>query len=116
MPIDRGLLRQSRLVPEDLQQSPEDLLKAVEGGGLYAAEYRIDLAGGVHRWIAASGMGMTDPVTGEVTQIVGTLQDITQRKVQEQSLRQSDWSPWTVRWSPPVRATSLRASPLWTQT
>ena len=90
VPVSRDAMRERIVHREDLGQTPEDLRKVLEAGGLYASEYRIELPDGTQRWIAASGTAMLDPATGQISGMVGTVQDISQRKVQEDSLRQSE--------------------------
>ena len=90
VPISREELRQRMVHQEDLDATVEDLRKVLEAGDQYAAEYRIVFPDGTQRWIASSGSAMLEPASGKMTGMVGTVQDITQRKVGEDSLRQSE--------------------------
>src|SRR5579875_1993115 len=87
--IPRDELRERIVHRDDLGQTPEDLHKVLEAGGQYAAEYRIRLPDGTERWIAVSGSATFDE-SGGMRGIIGTAQDITQRKLQEGSLLQSE--------------------------
>lgn len=79
-------LRQRTVHADDRGPGTQDLRRALENNGLYAEEYRITAAAGDQRWIAASGRAaLQSPNT-----MIGTVQDITLRKVQEESLRQSE--------------------------
>ncbi len=90
VPVPRDELRRRIVHWQDVGATPQDLRKVLEAGGQYAAEYRIELPDGTQRWIAASGNAMLHPLTNKITGLVGTVQDITQRKVQEDSLRESE--------------------------
>ncbi len=90
VPVPRNALRERVVHREDVEQTPDDLRKVLAAGGQYLAEYRIQLSDGSERWIAASGNATLHPSTGKMTGLVGTVQDISQRKVQEDSLRQSE--------------------------
>ena len=90
VPIPRNEIRAKFILPEDLGNVPEDLERVLKERGKYAAEYRIRLADGSLRWIAASGTPTLDGATGSPSGIIGTLQDISERKNQEESLRQSE--------------------------
>ena len=90
VPVPRDALRERIVHREDIGQTPADLRKVLEAGGQYASEYRIELPDGTQRWIAASGNAMLHPSTGRIIGLVGTVQDISQRKIQEDSLRQSE--------------------------
>lgn len=89
-PMPRDELRQRMVHSEDVAQTTEELRKALESGGLYTAEYRIAHPDGTQRWIASSGNAVLQPAGRIVTGMVGTVQDITQRRMQEDSLRQSE--------------------------
>ena len=90
VPVPRDALRARLVHEQDLEKTPEDLHQILREGGRYAAEYRIELPAGTHRWIAASGNATYADGSREVNGMIGTLQDITARKAQEASLRQSE--------------------------
>ncbi len=52
-------------------------------------EYRIRLASGTTRWVAATATTMRDP-SGNVAAIVGTLNDVTERRALEARLRDAE--------------------------
>jgi PAS domain S-box-containing protein len=87
-PIKRSALRERLLTPEDTALTPENLRDALGEGG-YQAEYRIDLDGR-RRWISARGLTVRGEGSDEATGMIGTVQDITARKTQEETLRQSE--------------------------
>ncbi len=90
VPISRQRLWQEKVIEDDRKESPEDLRTVLEAGQTYAAEYRIQLEDGSLRWIAASGIQTMDETSGQVIGMTGTVQDISVRKNQEESLRQSE--------------------------
>jgi two-component system CheB/CheR fusion protein len=76
------------LHPEDRQATQEALERALDpqGDGRYHAEYRvINRVDGVTRWIAATGHVTFQD--GAAVRLVGTAQDISERKRVEQELR-----------------------------
>ena len=89
-PIPRSALREHLVHPDDLERTPEDLRRVLTEGVQYCAEYRIQLPEGVQRWISASGVRNHDEANGKVLGMIGTVQDISLRKLQEASLRQSE--------------------------
>jgi PAS domain S-box-containing protein len=77
-PEDRGIMRAA--VARAL---------APEGDGLYRAEYRIRSPGQVgERWIAATGRAHVEG--GRATRLIGTVQDITERKAAEAAVAESE--------------------------
>jgi signal transduction histidine kinase len=89
-PITRTALRERIVLTEDLGLTEDALRKSLESGGLYAAEYRVDISGGPPIWVAASGIATFAAGSREIAGMVGTVQDITARKTQEASLRESE--------------------------
>ena len=87
--MTRRELRERALLPEDLALTPADLSERLDAGGEYYAEYRVRTPQGL-RWIAATGTVMFRHGTGEVAGMSGTVQNITARKAQEATLRQSE--------------------------
>ena len=90
VPLPRNELRERLVTTADLHRTPSDLRAILEGGNRYTAEYRIGTTMGGERWIAVSGSATHEGENGRVTGMVGTLQDITPRKAQEDSLRTSE--------------------------
>ena len=90
IPLSRDQLWRDKVLEDDRSESPEDLRTLLDAGAKYAAEYRIQLADGSLRWISASGIPTLDESSGTVTGMTGTVQDISLRKNQEESLRQSE--------------------------
>jgi PAS domain S-box-containing protein len=89
--ITRTALRERIVVPEDLAATFDSLERSLELGENYFAEYRIDLADGRRTWVAASAVPIFGPgPQAAVTGMVGNVQDITARKMQEQALRDSE--------------------------
>ena len=88
-PIRRADLRRRIVHTDDLPNTPADLGEAVLSGGTYSAEYRVEGPGKRQRWIAARGLATFNDAR-ELTGMTGTVQDITDRKTQEASLRQSE--------------------------
>ena len=90
VPVPRNRLRERIVHPEDLHRSPTDLRTVLAAGGQYAAEYRVNNAAGEVRWISANGRASMEPGQGRFTGMIGTVQDITARKHQEDTLRTSE--------------------------
>ncbi len=83
----------AQLVPsdsEDVHDPAADLHAVLASGEPYNAEYRVRAADGAIRWIAAHGVPAQDETTGETTGMIGIVQDVSMRKLQEHSLRESE--------------------------
>jgi signal transduction histidine kinase len=89
--VTRTALRERMVLIDDQQKTAESLERALRSGGLYRAEYRVEI-GGVYAWIAASGLAVMGhgPDGPIITGMVGTVQDVTVRKTQEATLRESE--------------------------
>jgi PAS domain S-box-containing protein len=87
--VTRTALRERIVLTEDLQHTTDGLQNALETGSLYQGKYRLDIEG-APTWIAASGIATFLPGTTTVAGMVGTVQDISTRKTQEATLRQSE--------------------------
>ena len=70
--------------PDDLAQVRQDAQRQREGQST-VAEFRIVRADGSLRWVRNDAFPVTG-VTGQVQRVVGTLRDVTQRKLAELSL------------------------------
>ena len=92
VPITRTALRERLVVPEDRPAVHDSLQASLDTGRPYVVEYRIVNAGRQPVWVSASGVPMFAEGAdhGEVTGMVGTLQDVTARKMQERTLRESE--------------------------
>jgi PAS domain S-box-containing protein len=79
------------LHPEDLPRVEALVRRALDpaGPGRYEAEYRvIDRTDGAVRWVHADGDVVFE--NGEAVRLIGTVQDITERKQAEERLRRSN--------------------------
>jgi PAS domain S-box-containing protein len=77
--------------PDDRAATQEMVNRALDptGDGKYCAEYRvINRKNGVERWVAANGKVFFE--YGHAIRLVGTVQDITERKKAEEALRKSE--------------------------
>ncbi|WP_420456979.1 PAS domain-containing protein [Rubrivirga sp.] len=74
--------------PDDLPGLREALAEAVERGGRYDAEFRIFLPNGRVRWLAARGRMVPDGRGGG--RLYGFNFDVTERRQQEEALRQKN--------------------------
>ena len=103
VPVSRTELRKRIVHEEDIGQTADDLRTVLLAGGTYSAEYRVETRDGRQHWIASRGVAVltetpTDPTAEgeapstvrELTGLIGTVQDITARKTQEATLRQSE--------------------------
>ena len=88
-PIRRAELRHRIVHTDDLPNTPADLGEAVLNGGTYSAEYRAEGPSKRQRWIAARGLATFNDAH-KFSGMIGTVQDITDRKTQEATLRQSE--------------------------
>lgn len=88
-PVSRDQIRERMVVPEDLPRTPSSLRDVLASSGVYHAEYRIK-RGGEQHWISAHGLATYNQSGTEVVGMTGTVQDITARKAQEATLRQSE--------------------------
>jgi PAS domain S-box-containing protein len=79
----------SGLHPDDRERTQAALNRALDpaGDGKYCTEYRvISRRDGVTRWVAATGQ--TFFKDGRAVRLVGTVEDITERKISEEALAQ----------------------------
>ncbi|HZZ73796.1 MAG TPA: PAS domain S-box protein [Pirellulales bacterium] len=85
--FDEQLSSFEKLVyPEDWPQVQRDLDEAVAAGKKYGAEFRIVRGDGEIRWISNFGQASYD-LQGRPLRVIGTVQDITQRRQAEESSR-----------------------------
>jgi PAS domain S-box-containing protein len=88
--ITRTALRERVVVPEDFHHTVDRLRNAIETAGNYSAEYRIENASGKLTWVYSTGVPNLSVGTSEIIGMVGTVQDITARKVHEETIRESE--------------------------
>ena len=81
----------ARIHPEDREAASAKLWSALDSGSLndYSNEYRIIRPDGSIRWIESRGTAETEGDSGRVVTFAGTVQDITERKVSADKLRQN---------------------------
>jgi diguanylate cyclase (GGDEF)-like protein/PAS domain S-box-containing protein len=72
--------------PEDQARIREELAKAVDGGKSYGIEHRIVRPDGSERIVQELSDIVYDPLSGQPVKMVGTVQDITERKRAEERL------------------------------
>ncbi len=89
VPLSRNSLRQHLVYREDMAVTAEDLREIAHAGRQYNTEYRIAVPGGGERWVSVRG-NATFAAGGEVEGMIGTVQDVTPRKAQEEALRMSE--------------------------
>ncbi|HEX4156377.1 MAG TPA: ATP-binding protein [Acidobacteriaceae bacterium] len=89
-PVNRTQLRQRIVHPEDRGPNAFELRDILKRGGIYSAEYRLQNPDGSQSWVAASGVATFRDDSAEIAGLIGTVQDITARKTQEATLRQSE--------------------------
>jgi len=92
-PLDRLDILATRVHPADAARVGAALAAAADpaGTGRYQAEYRVVRPDGGEGWVAASGRMLFDEVEGErrAVRLIGTVQDVTERKVAEAELRRA---------------------------
>jgi PAS domain S-box-containing protein len=73
--------------PEDFERFDRDLDAHLEGEtAQYVSEYRVRCRDGSYRWLLARGRIITRDADGEPTRAVGTVADITERRLAEEAL------------------------------
>jgi PAS domain S-box-containing protein len=78
-----------RTLPEDRPQLEAEVQRLIRSGGTYELECRIVHSDGSCRYILGKGQAVQDAITGKTTRLLGTVQDITDRKHAETQLRLS---------------------------
>jgi PAS domain S-box-containing protein len=79
----------NHVLPDDRSMVDEKFQKAITSGGDWSFECRIRRVDDVIRWIWAAGRHQVDS-TGNVRWMAGIVQDITERKLTEEALRESE--------------------------
>ena len=72
--------------PEDLEAMVVELGAAIDGASPYQSEYRCLLASGEVRWLSSRGQ-VLNGASGHPVRVVGTLSDVSARKLLEERLR-----------------------------
>jgi PAS domain S-box-containing protein len=91
VPVTRSALREHAVIAEDRAVTSEALTAALNGRETYRSEYRVVRQDGSVIWVHSSGtpvFSSRDP--GEVAGMIGTIQDITERRTQEATLKQTE--------------------------
>jgi PAS domain S-box-containing protein len=88
-PITPAEYRADVVHPDDRPQVEERFRRAIEGDDFYNVEYRVRLPGGGIRWVHSRAELVRDH-QGQPVKLLGTLMDITERKVAELALRESE--------------------------
>jgi PAS domain S-box-containing protein len=81
-PVTRAQI-QERMSPQDREQANVAFQEALATRSDYDVEFRIDLPGGKHRWVATRGRGLYAE-SGLVLGMAGVAQDISDRKQAEE--------------------------------
>ncbi|PQJ09816.1 hypothetical protein CJD36_017995 [Flavipsychrobacter stenotrophus] len=76
--------------PDDHKLLDEAVANAIANGGAYNAEFRIILRNGVERLVSELGELIFDPITNAPKKLVGTAQDITERRNARLQLQKSE--------------------------
>lgn len=80
---------QNLLHEEDRERARLAVEQSIREHSDYDIEYRLILPDRTQRWVAAKGRGQYDP-SGQVLGMLGVVQDISDRKQVEQTLRQTE--------------------------
>ncbi|HET7153016.1 MAG TPA: PAS domain-containing protein, partial [Candidatus Kapabacteria bacterium] len=81
-----------RIHPEDRQKRDRSLQDCIAGGPSHNIDYRIIQPDGTIRFVHSEGILINDEVTGKPLRLMGTIQDITERKHEEERLQHSQES------------------------
>lgn len=89
-PVSREVIRDTMVLPEDRTKMPANLAEVLARHGSYMAEYRVRHPDGDVRWVAVNGIPSDGNATGTPGGLIGTVQDISARRAQENALRQTE--------------------------
>jgi signal transduction histidine kinase len=99
VPVSRTELRKRIVHEDDLGQTAENMRDILLAGKNYNAEYRVHSRDGRQYWVSSRGIATFGDALAnggsvhgqrEMKGMIGTVQDVTARKTQEASLRQSE--------------------------
>jgi PAS domain S-box-containing protein len=89
--VTRSALRERAVFPEDRALTSQALAEALKGKDTYRSEYRVVREDGSVIWVHSSGTPIFSvEKPGEVVGMIGTVQDITERRNQEATLKQTE--------------------------
>ena len=91
MSVTRSALRERAVFPEDRALTSQALAEALKGKDNYRSEYRVVREDGSVIWVHSSGtpvFSVENPA--EIVGMIGTVQDITERRNQEATLKQTE--------------------------
>jgi PAS domain S-box-containing protein len=89
--VTRSALRERVVFAEDRPVTSLALKKTLEGRNLYKSEYRVVREDGSLIWVHSSGAAVcSGQNSDEVVGMIGTIQDITERRAQEATLKQTE--------------------------
>jgi PAS domain S-box-containing protein len=89
--VTRSALRERAVFPEDRALTSQALAEALKGKDNYRSEYRVVREDGSVIWVHSSGtpvFSVENPT--EIVGMIGTVQDITERRNQEATLKQTE--------------------------
>jgi PAS domain S-box-containing protein len=89
--VTRSALRERAVFPEDRALTSQALTEALKGKDNYRSEYRVVREDGSVIWVHSSGtpvFSVENPA--EIVGMIGTVQDITERRNQEATLKQTE--------------------------
>ena len=79
----------SAIHPDDKERVFQEWNAAVEAGQLFSSEYRFRTPQGKVTWVQGNAIGIRD-AAGQVSEYMGTLMDITERRETVEALREAD--------------------------
>lgn len=91
MPLSRETAFLSRLHPDDVSKVQAARKAHFEQRASYHVEFRLQTKSGAYRWFLARGQAEWNEC-GEAVRMAGTISDISERKLAEQALEQSEKS------------------------
>jgi PAS domain S-box-containing protein len=91
VPVTRSVLRERAVLAEDRAITMQALNQALRAGETYRSEYRLAREDGSVVWVHSSGTPIFSACTpSEVVGMIGTIQDISERRTQEETLKQTE--------------------------